>query len=666
MSGQHTPHLNRVVLVLTFTLLANCFSFTATAHAQENAAATTLELVDQTDWVSQNTPFDLTLSVESPRPTSDVDVVVSIRSAITNRGQFRQNLEGSLNPSTLVLEKRSLAEIMTSATTATISLPVTDSSQRKYYIKDPGIYPVQVELRESGASANSLASFVTFLILTPREHQQVVPLGVTTILPVSAPMSTNREQPEALPDHARNVTVLGKVLAAFPSLPIAVAPEAHVIERMEKPLQEDNTALTQFSAAVGQRRVLSAPWITPASGMYLSSMEPLLNESYERAATVLRRNFASVDTETWLSLSHVDATANATLTRRNATRAIVSETDLSGQSLPTTLTRPFKLAVTKNNKQISAGQADKGLASHFAIPGALGAHTMLADLAVLWQDYPGQTRNVIAMPDRRWDVDDIFMTQFLRGLSTTPTLHPTTIDEFFATPAATTGRGPLVQRLANEKTNLPSESLFVQAQRNRSGFQSMTGLGTRPYERITRQLLFATAADLENHERAEWLHEFDRTFHEQLAGIHLPSERFIRLTARRGEIPVSIQNDNGYPIKVQLRLTSSKLDFPSGASRLVTLERAQLTERFAIDARTSGAFPVQVQVLSPDGSLDLVNSRITVRSTATSALGVGLTGGAIAFLLLWWLRSVITTRRAKRHPSYVRPTSTHTQPEGSP
>jgi len=110
---------------------------------------------------------------------------------------------------------------------------------------------------------------------------------------------------------------------------------------------------------------------------------------------------------------------------------------------------------------------------------------------------------------------------------------------------------------------------------------------------------------------------------------------------------VTVQNDNGYPVKVRVRITGSKLEFPDGDDRMVDATRQYVTERFAVVARTSGAFGVQVQLESPDGTVVLQKSEITVRSTATSSVGLGLSIGAIAFLVVWWIRSTIKARRKK-------------------
>ena len=68
--------------------------------------------------------------------------------------------------------------------------------------------------------------------------------------------------------------------------------------------------------------------------------------------------------------------------------------------------------------------------------------------------------------------------------------------------------------------------------------------------------------------------------------------------------------------------------------------------------------PLDIQLTSPDERLDLGRSRITVRATAVSGVGIVLMGAAAAFLAVWWTRTILRDRRrAKRaRPAHARKT----------
>ena len=100
----------------------------------------------------------------------------------------------------------------------------------------------------------------------------------------------------------------------------------------------------------------------------------------------------------------------------------------------------------------------------------------------------------------------------------------------------------------------------------------------------------------------------------------------LTLTAREGTIPLTIRNDSGVPLHVSIRLSSPKLEFPDGD----TIDRELVEESTRIDirvrSRATGAFPLRIDVRTPDGRQSLSMSRYTVRSTAVSGAGLRAVG----------------------------------------
>ncbi len=130
-----------------------------------------------------------------------------------------------------------------------------------------------------------------------------------------------------------------------------------------------------------------------------------------------------------------------------------------------------------------------------------------------------------------------------------------------------------------------------------------------------------------------------------VSGVHAPQSRTLTLTARSAEIPVSFQNDTGQDVHVRVSLESDKLYFPSGSTQVLTLPPRNTTARFAVEARASGTFPLVLTVTSTDQRVTIQESRITVRSTVVSNVGLFLTIGAGVFLAAWWLNHARRRRR---------------------
>jgi hypothetical protein len=135
----------------------------------------------------------------------------------------------------------------------------------------------------------------------------------------------------------------------------------------------------------------------------------------------------------------------------------------------------------------------------------------------------------------------------------------------------------------------------------------------------------------------------------QFLGAIRTTERSVTLTGRRARIPISFRNDTGQPVRVRVHLASSKLIFPEGADHLVELAEGNTTERFPVEARTSGTFTLTVSMTSEDGMLQVGSpTEVTVRTTIFSGMGAWLSVGALVFLALWWASHHLRARRGRR------------------
>ncbi len=95
----------------------------------------------------------------------------------------------------------------------------------------------------------------------------------------------------------------------------------------------------------------------------------------------------------------------------------------------------------------------------------------------------------------------------------------------------------------------------------------------------------------------------------------------------------------------------------------LTLTTKNTTFKVPVETRSSGVFPLEVSVWTPDGSQLIAQARETVRSTAVSGVGVILIVLAIVSLGIWWVRDMRHGRRARQlvpAPEEEMPDSTDT------
>jgi len=134
----------------------------------------------------------------------------------------------------------------------------------------------------------------------------------------------------------------------------------------------------------------------------------------------------------------------------------------------------------------------------------------------------------------------------------------------------------------------------------------------------------------------------------QLSQLAVAGDRTVTLTSQRGTLQVTLVSSAPYPVDTVLSLTSDKLLFADGTTEwsqnATLLPDHTNVVPVTVRARTSGEFRVDIVLHSPNGGLELSSGTVDVRSTATSVVGVVLSLGAVAVLVVWWLR---TSRRRR-------------------
>jgi hypothetical protein len=119
----------------------------------------------------------------------------------------------------------------------------------------------------------------------------------------------------------------------------------------------------------------------------------------------------------------------------------------------------------------------------------------------------------------------------------------------------------------------------------------------------------------------------------------------IRLTSRRGELPIEIRNQNDFPVTVDVRFSSNGLDLDRSVvddQRIQPGTSLQLIEEMTVES--SGIYTVSVSVTTPDG-FSIADKRIKIRSTEFNEVALGITLGALAFLILFYVAGVVRRRR---------------------
>ncbi len=628
------------------------------AGAQESGSL--LRLASQTTWVGPGEELVLRLNVTTSEAPADIELAVAVYRRVTSRSEFTRTIDDGPrgNPVTVVPPAK-LADLATDVGGAlVVRLPIQDpvapADPARLRLTTEGVYPVRVELRQTGGGT-SLASLVTHLVYTRPPQPGGFPLGVALVLPVHAPPALAPDGTRTLANRtATALAALASSLEAYPNVPLTLLPTPETLVSLDtSDRAQDRETVAALARATTDRQVAGGTYVPVSLSSFAAS--GLASEAaiqLDRGSEVIEQTLGvRPDLRTWVAEEGLDERAALLLRQQQVDRLVLPEEALEPAKLAITLTQPFEVDARAVRRPVALA-ADGGLAAHFqpADDPVLAAHRLLADLAVVYQDRPSRPRAVVVVPPRSWQPDRAFLDSLLSGLTTSTVMKATMVEDAFdVPPATTTGGAPLVRRLspAPAPQPLPVEDISA-ARRQLVGFASMLTPDNALDDAMEQLLLVGEGAGLKAGRRQDFLDAMLNRVRSQTDSVQVPSPRSITLTARTGEIPVTILSKTGYPLKVEIRVASDKLDFPKGSVRSVHLDRRSTTERFSVQARTSGSFPLRVSLLSPDGALELGTSRFTVRSTAASGVGVVLSVGAMAFLLVWWGRHLVRGRRNRR------------------
>ncbi len=189
---------------------------------------------------------------------------------------------------------------------------------------------------------------------------------------------------------------------------------------------------------------------------------------------------------------------------------------------------------------------------------------------------------------------------------------------------------------------------FRRTQQDLVGYAAMVGPESPRTDPLNKQMLVATAEGLNRERRTGHIDTVATEIGNTVAAVGLPVNPQVTLTSRTGTVPLTITRGTEFPVTVQVRLESTRLEFPDGETLTVPL--AEQTTRLDLEVKTlsSGSFPLDIELVSPDGSLLVAETRYRVRSTAVSGVGLIISIGAGVFLAVWWGSHWHRARRSRR------------------
>ncbi len=684
--------------------LGMCSSSLAGETGNATRTSALFLLDDQTEWVvapkvastatsAPSVPFDLGLTAYDPPAGATVQAVLypRLRSRYALEAAVRSGPRGNpltttgpvaydslpTDPHTSGAVSFDLSVVQTSSTgqgtrlglacASTTTGTATSTSTGPGAVTCTGVYPVVVELRGSGGKI--LRRFTTFLTYVAGKSAH--PLELAWIVPVDSPVAISRH-PRGPSDgiaspsvgDASAVDALATALRAT-AVPVTLDLSPETLQQLGRAGsggRAADAALADLSVAQPSDQVLASPYVPVDLGALVGAGE-LTEVAAQMAAGATVLSGLHVKTtpgpSPWVQRGPVGSTIASGLTQLGANELVLPDDDLAPTSDATevgTWVSTFSLTLPHGGQTTSvrAAETDTWLDGQFTSlhdDPALAASQILADLAMVHFERPNTpaVRGMVALPPARWVPDPTFDRVLLDGLSQDPLVEPVTLSQFFG--SVTTGGTRQLLPSGTGGALGRSFSRAVSRARARLGNFDDAVAGHPAVLTDLDDLLLATESeDLTPRRRSAGISTFERLLRAQLGLVTFTKGTTITLTARTGWIPVTIESRASYTVSGMLSVNGNKFVFLQSDHRAVLVHLDHLTNVSRVDvrARTSGDLPLDVTFRSPNGRLVIARGVLTVRSTATSLVGVVLTVVALVVLLVWWGRTWRAGRRRRR------------------
>lgn len=652
------------------------------AAAQQSGTGS-IALTSQDAWVqSSSTPIRVGLKVQSSVPASDLVVGVALYtepggSPLASRDEFDATLKGQFAGldqqfvSTLSLDSLAAGNGAVTLYAGGSGLPgkVPKSAATGQVVQLPcvegcdGVYPLQVSLVDT-LTGTTLDSFTTYLIVAPPAVAPERQLRFSFVLPVgAAPALTPGGTSAVPPQTVSRIDTVVSMAASWPGAPLTVEVYGQTLLGLSR---SHHASLVGALASGGAGTLVPGPFsAVDPTALAQAGLGSELALQLEQGRLVFASEVHESDASpVYVATAPLGSSGLAALAADGLKRIVLPAANLSSVAngnpktvqWPYTLSAPFHIA----GSSVEGVQADSGLEAHLTGSGssALRAQQLLADLAEIYFDSPNypQSRGVALVAPGSWAPQPGFLDAVLSGLQSSPIIAAVPISELFRSvppgtckeaPSAITGCSPAVRSIAAPNPNSGGGITFGEVQTARAEIGELASImptATATTRIFDDAVLLAESAGLDPGVRESYLSASLATTTELGSELSMPANRIVTVTASSARFPIAVSSSSSTPLHVVLVISGPKLTSPS--STPLVLDRGTTAFIVRVTTRTSGDSNLQLELLSPTGGFVLVRREFTLRSTAISGVAIGLTAGAGAFLLVWWLRSAL--RRGRR------------------
>jgi hypothetical protein len=275
----------------------------------------------------------------------------------------------------------------------------------------------------------------------------------------------------------------------------------------------------------------------------------------------------------------------------------------------------------------------------------LASQAVLGELASIWLQRPGEQHATAMVFGEHADAPAAFYGPLARGIASAPWLAKRTASSLVADEAFAPGQGTaeIVPSTAAFGTAYVDE--LRRARRRVATLRTMLVEPSDEPANLDRLLLLAESQRFVGDEGAgfAFIDRVDSAVASMFGAIRPQVSQPITLTSRAiRNVPIAVKNVANVPLRVTLRMWSQYLRTSVERTRILP---PRSTQTFAVDLelKTTGRFPVQLDVLAPSGR-PISHAQLIVRSTAYNRIALVITIGAALLAFVVWARRFVPRR----------------------
>ncbi len=345
------------------------------------------------------------------------------------------------------------------------------------------------------------------------------------------------------------------------------------------------------------------------------------------------------------------------MTATGDTAMVLSDTNLPILGGPPAATPSAHAIVTTDEGPVQALLSDSGIDAD--VTGGinnpdgsrLSLQNFLAETLMIQRQQPNQQRALVVAPERRWNPSPTYAASLLADTGKVPWIEPISLDAVLQNPITVVDRDPLTYPRPARRAELSPVYLgqVTAARKQVADFAAILPQGTplvAGYNTALEQALSSAWRNKPRLGQAE-LTALRDTVTGEIGQVRITSapNSHVTLTSHGGKVPVTVANHLDVPVSVIVHVVKN----PRLTPRDNTLVRViPAHQQVAIDlhasAKTSGVFPLIVQLLTPSGRALGSPVRLYVRSTVYGTITLVITGAATAALMV--AVAIRLTRRA--------------------